>query len=65
MAPRLYTEMTEREAILRRALDRIAEGANPSLRPGYADYMSKAEIEATARKAIRAYDATFVEQASA
>lgn len=59
MAPRLYSEMTEREAILRRALDRIVNGANPAWRPGYPDYMNKAEIVATAERAIRDYDATF------
>lgn len=50
-----YSEMTVREAILHRALDRIAAGADPALRPGHPDYMSKSAITATALMAIRAY----------
>ena len=34
-----------------RALDQIAEGANPSLKPGYAAYLNKAGIVAIAKKA--------------
>lgn len=35
-----------------RALDRIADGANPALKPGYPDFMNKAEIVATAKAAV-------------
>jgi hypothetical protein len=58
-APQRYSDMTEREAILRRALDRIAEGANPSLKPGHPDYMSKAQVQARCKRAILEYNATF------
>lgn len=35
-----------------RALDRIGNGANPALKTGYADYMSKADIMAAAKAAL-------------
>lgn len=34
-----------------RALDQIAEGANPGLKPGYATYLSKADIVTIAKRA--------------
>ena len=35
-----------------RALDRIAEGANPALKPGYPDFMNKAQIAELAKSAV-------------
>ncbi len=35
-----------------RALDMIADGAGPELRPGMMAYMSKADIQSTARRAL-------------
>lgn len=59
-----YNDMTEREAILRRALDLIAEGADPTLRPGHPAYMSKTAITATALRAIKECDALVEQVAS-
>lgn len=48
-AANLPPEVVER---MWRTLDRIAEGANPALKPGYPDYMNKAQIVAAAKRAV-------------
>lgn len=51
----LYTDMTEREQMLYRALEKIAAGAQGQ-RPGFPDFLNKAQISEIASTAIAQFN---------
>ena len=52
-----YSEMTQAEAVLHRAMSQNAAGANPVLRPGHIAYLNKSAITLIARNALKEAEA--------